>query len=142
MEDYKKILAECFAADNALLTKWHVVSGMGLESCVEKTFADLQDAGVIFFKILDGDKLVGYFGKEVYGEKQYLTGFFLMPQFRNEGSRGNFWNLIESHFNIPFFCGLYEKNIPANKFIQSQGGRPVRRVALSDGEAVLYKIGA
>jgi hypothetical protein len=141
VKDYKPILSQCFSTDDDLLNKWHIVAGKGQAACVEKTFLDLQDAKVKFFKILHDESLAGYFCKEIFGDKQYLTGFFLMPEFRNEAMRLRFWAIIEMNFKLPFYCGLYEKNVPANKFIQSQGGKLIKRVAIPDGKAVLYKVG-
>lgn len=142
VENYRPVLRECFAADEALLRRWHIVAGKGLNACVDKTFRDLQVAGVTFYKVVAEDELVGYFAKENFYDKEFLTGFFIMPDLRNDEVKLRFWSLLKSQFEVPFHCGLYEKNLPANKFIKSRGGREVERVHLKDGNAVHYIIGA
>ena len=140
-QNYRPVLHECFKSDEELLKQWHIFAGKGLSACVERTFRDLQIASVQFFKVVVADELVGYFAKEACGDKEYLSGFFLMPDMRTDEVKKTFWNLVRSQFDQPFFCGLWEKNIPACKFIESRGGRNVQRIRLADGEAVLYKIG-
>lgn len=140
--EYKRVLAECFVSDEGLLRKWHISSGQGLEACVEKTFADLKEAGVTFYKITSGPNLVGYFAKEACDSHQFLTGFFLKPEFRTTEAKNEFWSLVKTELKAPFFCGLYTKNLPANKFIRSSGGLPIRVFTLPDGEAVFYQLGA
>jgi hypothetical protein len=141
VEEYKPILVECFCRDEQLLSKWHIFAGRGLDACVDKTFKDLKEAKVTFFGLIDGKNLAGYFCREAYGDQEFLTGFFLMPLFRTEKGREEFWSAVQLRFNSHFFCGVYAKNSPAIKFIESRGGRFVRKVPLTDGDAVLYELG-
>jgi hypothetical protein len=138
----RPVLLECFGSDRELLNRWHIVAGSGAEACADKTLSDLRESSVLFFRLTQESNLAGYFGKEVHHEKEYLTGFFLMPIYRTDEGRKDFWKVIEMNFKSPFYCGLYEKNIPANKFIQRHGGKPIKRTGIKDGVAVLYKIGA
>lgn len=142
LEEFKPVLIECFREDEALLSNWHIFAGRGLDACVDKTFKDLTDSKVTFFELADRGKLAGYFCREAYGNQEFLTGFFLMPALRADKGREDFWTAVKLRFNSQFFCGVYAKNIPANKFIESRGGRFVRKVPLTDGDAVLYKLGA
>jgi hypothetical protein len=141
-DNYRPILSECFLADKDLLELWHIYAGKGLNACLEKTFRDLQTAAVIFFTVMIHDELVGYFGKELCDNKEFLTGFFIMPDLRTNEIRTQFWSLVKAQFELPFHCGLYEKNVPANRFIISRGGKEIERVALPDGKAIHYVIGA
>ena len=140
IEDYKPIIAECYAGDEALINKWHQVAGSGLQSCVDKEFSDLRSVNVEFYRVTEGETLIGYFCKEEIQGFDALTGFFLMPSFRTNEMKLQFWQLVESNFNRPFFVGLYEKNLPAKKYIESKGGTPFKRSTLPDGDAVLYKV--
>jgi hypothetical protein len=140
--NYKPLLKECFESDPILLEKFHIYAGQGLDACVNKTYQDLQEMNVTLFKIEKNSELVGYFAKELFDSKEYLTGFFIVPKFRTKEFKNEFWNLIKKEFKPSFFCGLFEKNIPANKFIKSNGGKIVKQCMISDGSAILYEIGA
>lgn len=142
LKEYRRILAECFVSDNALLNQWHVRSGRGLEACVERTFEDLKGADVTFFKVTEGTNLVGYFAKETPSRHDFLTGFFIKPEFRTKEAKAEFWNLVRSQMSARFYCGLYTKNLPANKFIKSSGGSVIHVFTHTDGEAVFYQLGA
>lgn len=141
INNYKDLLKNCFSTDEQLIQVWHLEAGKGLESCVEKTFQDLQLYKTQIFKLSNENELAGYFGKEVFNNNTFLTGFFLLPKFRNHEGRTNFWNSVESELTKPYFCGLYEKNVPANKFIKSHGGHLIKSVDLQDGLAFVYRIG-
>jgi len=139
--DYKSMLKDCFVTDPNLLEKWHIASGQGLDACVDKTFQDLQYCKASIYKLTSESDLVGYFGKELCDDKQWLTGFFLFPKFRNEQNKKEFWQIVESEFQRPYFCGLYEKNKPANAFIKKHGGELIKSVDLSNGPVLVYRIG-
>lgn len=138
--NFKPLLTECFATDPDLLAKWHIKAGSGLDSCVEKTFQDLIEARVLIFRVTNDQETVGYFGKEYFEGENYLTGFFIKPQFRSQKS--DFWALIQNEFNGAFLCGLYKKNKPAIGFIQKFKGQPIKEVQCADGDAILFKVGA
>ena len=140
--DYKKIISTCYAEDEALVNRWHQSAGGGLEKCIEDEFSALQSISAQIFRIEDSLGLAGYFAKEIYGEKDHLTGFFLMPRLRNTFGRRQFWACVEANFRRPFICSLYENNRPAVRFIESRGAKKVREhVQLPEGLAVLYRLG-
>ncbi len=142
VENYKDLLKECFSTDKNLIEKWHIDSGKDIDACVEKTFNDLQDCKVNVYQITNDDELVGYFGKEDCEHGIFLTGFFLLPKFRTEEYKKEFWHCIALKFKEPYFCGLYEKNVPANKFIKSSGGVLVKSTNISNNLVSVYRMGA
>lgn len=139
---FKEILTDCFQADCDLLKRWHIFSGRGLKACVDKTFKDLKTARVMMFSLRKSGRLCGYFCRENCDGHQFLTGFFLKPEYRTPEGRAEFWNVIQQEFRKPFYCGLYDKNQPAKRFIESRGAMLVKKVEVQDGLAALYKIGA
>lgn len=142
VSDYKDLIAKCYAMDQALINRWHTIAGAGLKACVDREIADLEEVSAKIYKVTENQELVGYFGKEMLLDNEVLTGFFLVPVYRNGEGRAIFWTQIEKVFKKSFFCGLYVKNIPATRFILARGGAVVRRVILRDGIATLYRIGA
>lgn len=120
--DYKGIIATCFAQDHDLISTWHLNSGESLDNCVNQTYYDMLKVKVEFNVIHDGSDLVGYFVKEMCQGAEFLSGFFVMPKYRKKETIGEFWAMIKSEFNTPFFCGLYKKNKPAIEFIKRNGG--------------------
>ena len=137
---FKGLLRECFATDADLLSTWHVCAGQGLEACVKKTHRDLGKANATVFEITDDGERVGYFGKEIAGRFQFLTGFFVKPQFRTKEKMREFWALVLSEFNGTFLVGLYKKNKPAIEFIEKNLGQFFCEATFDDGEAVFYKV--
>lgn len=137
-----EVLRECFASDKSLLSKWHVNAGQGIEKCVERTESDMRGASVKVFKITDGDNLVGYFGKEDAHQVHFLTGFFVKPEYRTSQSIAKFWDLIQDEFKDSFYCGLYEKNEPAIKFIKKNKGNLIASVPTNGEVAKFFKIEA
>lgn len=142
VKNYKELIQFCFLTDSDLTEKWHISAGKGINTCVEKTVNDLKDCQTQVFKVTDGDDIVGYFGKEICYGNIFLTGFFITPKFRTAIGRNDFWQSIESELPKPFFCGVYEKNIPANKFIKSRSGTLIKSLDLPDGPASYYRIGS
>lgn len=136
----KNLLLECYRADKDLVSKWHQANGVA--DCVAYEAHAIKANDVRVFKVILSGELVGYFGQELGLELPCLTSFFIMPKFREEKFKNQFWSVIMDYFKGPFFCGLYDKNIPANKFIQKRGGTVVKQRRLLDGEASLYKVGA
>lgn len=121
--NYKDYLTECFATDKDLIQKWHIESGTDLETCVNRTFNDLQENNVKFFVLLENNHLIGYFGKELNNNSLYLTGFFIKPEFRTKENIRKFWDCINTEFmGGTFFCGVYKKNIPALNFLRRNEG--------------------
>lgn len=140
LTDYKWIIKKCFAADQDLVEKWHIMAGQGLERCVDVTFADMSGANVEFKVVYEQKDLVGYFGKECVPSGEYLTGFFVMPKYRTKEDLKEFWALIKSEFGPEFFCGLYQRNQPAIDFITRNHGAPNIVVQKNGEVGVIYKI--
>ncbi len=121
--NYKEFLFECFGTDPELIEKWHIESGTNLETCVERTFKDLQNNKVKFYILIDNNNLIGYFGKEENNNSLYLTGFFIKPEFRTKEIVKKFWNCVNTEFmGDTFYCGIYKKNEPAYNFLLKNEG--------------------
>ena len=138
--DYRNIISQCFAEDQNLLERWHLESGKGLENCVETTHKDMHDAKIEFFSVHDDQTLVGYFGKEHVQGEDFLTGFFIRPSFRNSTKVKEYWSLLKSEFQKPFYCGLFLKNLPAISFITKNHGEPVLHTEAHGQPALIFKI--
>lgn len=118
---WKDILRECFESDKDLIEKYHIVSGQGLEKCIEKTYEDLCQCEKLDFYTLEVDKkFAGYFGIEIYEEGYYLTGFFLMPDYRNSKFIKEFWKIVYKFAKFKFICGIYKKNERAKRFLEKK----------------------
>lgn len=117
VKNYRDIILDCFSSDKALTEKWHIVSGSGLENCVDRTTNDLKEFKVVFYKLTENEKLVGYFGIE---NGTHLTGFFIKPEFRNKEIIKEFWNIVDSKFNSTYMVGIFKKNIPAKRFLEKR----------------------
>lgn len=125
MKEHREFLRNLFASDQDLLDKYHIVSGQGLDACVDRTISDLEKAkNFSFHKITVDNKEVGFFGKESFGQ-DWLTGFFLVPEYRGSKGVEIFKDRVFAEFSPFFMCGLYTKNTRAINFIKKLGGHVV-----------------
>lgn len=121
-DNYKDLLLKCFKADKDLIENWHIEAGNGLETCVNRTYSDLISNNVQLFELIENNETIGYFGKELAYGGLYLTGFFIMPKFRNKDTIMQFWNCVNKEFSDKYFCGIYKKNKPAFEFLIKNNG--------------------
>jgi hypothetical protein len=129
LDNYKHIIYDCFSTDKDLIEKWHIESGSTLENCTNRTYNDMKDLDLKFNTIYKEDKLLGYFGKEKFNNMNFLTGFFIKPEYRNKDNIKEFWNIVNNTFeNKLFYAGLYNKNVPAINFLTRNGGKELNKV--------------
>lgn len=126
--DYENVIRECYKSDSDLINIYHIKAGEGLESCVSDTVNELKnntDKSFKFYSIQSQpDVFFGFFGIEHFDEVNYLTSFFLVPQFRIKDSKKLFWEIITSCFeNTLFKTAINIKNIRGLNFCYEQGGR-------------------
>lgn len=124
-KNYYFILRYCYSNDKDLIEKFHVVAGTGLINCINKTIEDFKDMheSFKFYTIKKDESLFGYFGTEFINDTNFLTSFFIMPEFRNKEDSKEFWNIIFNHFdNKPFITGIYSNNTRASKWLEKNGG--------------------
>lgn len=118
-------LTVCFATDKELLDKYHIEAPADLNTCVARTYFDLQKAKNFKFFVIgcteDISGIVGFFGKETIDGINFLTSFFIKPQFRHRDMMDFLWTAIEEELGIDFFTALYEKNTRAKKFLERNG---------------------
>ena len=133
-EPTREFLEYCFKQDQDLLDKFHIYSGQGVKACAEKTYLDLLQANVVFYKMYDcNDNLLGWFGKE---SDNHLTGFFIEPQYRKEVKL----NKVLEQFSKPVYTGLYLKNTRAIKAMNKLGFQIIKTITTPDGVGVLMEL--
>lgn len=141
-KNYNFVLRYCFSNDEELINKWHIVAGSGLTNCINKTISDFgkMDESFKFYTIEKFGYLFGYFGTEQINGNNFLTGFFIMPEFRNKDGFKEFWNVVSNHFsNESFIVGIYSKNIRAANWLEKSGGKPSKEIITSEGAGKYYK---
>ena len=134
-ENWEALLTTCFSSDNDLISKWHIESGTNVKTCVHRTLTDLLSCDLNVFTFMVDDQLAAYFGKERCDGKEFMTGFFIMPQYRNRFFITQFWLKVRGFFDEPFYSGIYTKNIPARKFLDREG-----EIVYTDEEVTLFQI--
>lgn len=135
--EIKRFVTEAYASDLPLLRQWHVVSGTGLESCVNNTVSALRHdtfSDFRFYVVEEGEKFVGYFGVEADGN--YLTTIFILPDQR--GRKKEFWALLLPYLQPEFRAAIYSKNVPCVRFYEKMG-KVVNKFYLRDKELTLFK---
>lgn len=119
------IITKCYESDVDLIEKYHVLAPSSKEQAAEHTIKildqSLQMGMLTMYEINSDDKFAGYFCREQLGGIQLITGFFIMPEFRNSEFIKRFWKIVLSKFNGSIFIYLYEKNTRAIAFIKKRG---------------------
>ena len=133
------VIVNCYQSDNDLVNKYHVIAGSGLSSCVDRTVYDFVNNDISIYKVVDNKDFIGYFGEEIIEDELFLTGFFIMPQFRTSKTKDSFWNMVINHFNSDFKIGLYNNNTRAINFLEKQGCILDSEVKTQDGVGHIYK---
>jgi hypothetical protein len=135
IHNYSSLILECFKTDPELIEKWHIEAPASVENCAKRTTEDLKKANVSVYELIDTkNNTIGYFGKEILNNNEYLSGFFIKPEYRNKETIKEFWNCVNLIMdNNQFFCGIYKKNTKAYSFLMKNNGFP-----FEDGNFVFF----
>lgn len=121
--NYRPVIHECYRTDEEFLVKWHTLArGTGAEGCAEQSAGDLDqaDASFEFFKVVDGDECVGFFGTEK-APVAFLTTIFVKPSHRNKVDLSAVWDLIRKRFDGDFQAAIFGDNAPCIRFYSRHG---------------------
>lgn len=135
-KDYTHVLRICYESDKELLDKYHVLAPTTLENAVKNTRDVFMSTLGVFQmkKVLYGDDFAGYYGIERFEDRFGITGFFVMPKYRNKEFLSTFVSLIKSEFNGDIYCGVYDHNARAINFLLKSGFQETTRI----NKAVYY----
>lgn len=137
VKDYEPIIRDAYASDKSLVEKWHIVSGQGLDACVDDTMEALENEtfeDFIFYVVEDSSGFLGYFGVECGGA--YLTTIFISPSKRSQ--KLEFWKAITPFLNNEFQAAIYSKNLPCIAFYE-QVGKIQNNFKHNDKDLTLFK---
>jgi len=132
------MLRKCYESDKEHMLKYHITGELGIDYCVNRTLFDFVLSNVNAFALEQNGKFVGYFGDEWCSPDRWLTGFFIMPEFRKT-IKADVWKAITDHFDGSFKVGLYDKNYPAKKFLMKNNCKLVKEVNAPMGYACVFE---
>tara|TARA_R110002020_G_scaffold148779_5_gene324846 strand:- start:11136 stop:11597 length:462 start_codon:yes stop_codon:yes gene_type:complete len=139
-QDYEKVLKECWENDEKLLKKWHISSGKGLDEVLKNTMETLTEdtdkTTFNFYKIKDGNNIIGFFGHEIYMKEPFLTTFGVKPEFRSDDIKDKFFKVITNTIGNDFATFLYSKNTPAIHWLIKKGA-VLKESLVVEGEEVV-----
>lgn len=122
--NYEDAFTKAFIADPAFVEKYHVRAGEGFETCVNDTIDVLKNCPTLkFYDVYNEDELIGFFGTEYFMYGNFLTTFFLYPQFRNNKTKKDFISLIFEFFGKEkeLYTAVYSHNTRAVNFLEKYG---------------------
>lgn len=124
-QNIESLLLEMFDSDKKLLAEYHVEAPCSLDKAVDRTLSDLKKCQVLMVYQMKTElgETIGWIGHELYAGDNYLTGFGIKPKFRTKEIKDEFFNIVKDKLGDNYFIGLYEKNLPARKFIEKRGGK-------------------
>jgi len=121
-KNYEDVISRCYATDQELIDKYHVLAPVDLEDAIKDTVSVFANAHELskftFYEIHKGNNLVGYFGIENLNGIALLSGYFIMPEYRTKEFLIQFMRIVKSKLPSTFFTALYEKNVRAEKFLK------------------------
>lgn len=118
---YKGVIRECFSSDEELLNKWHISAPADVDICTNRTFEDLKEASNFeFYELKQEGQTVGFFGVEKRTDNNFLTSFFLKPDYRTENDKTEFWKCVKEKAGNSFFSAIEYKNTRAFQFLSKQ----------------------
>lgn len=127
---WRDVVEKCYATDNDLLHKFHILAPTTLGDAVDhtvNTFIKCAETSKFdMYEIMDDDVFVGYVGIEIFtqppvGKIMAMTGFFIMPEYR--GVKAEVFELIRTLFpNKKILTSLFSKNSRGIKALTNQGG--------------------
>lgn len=136
----RKYVAEAYAADEPLYTRWHVIAPAPLDACVTRTVSDLESMETLeFYVVIEDGKFVGYFGTEFHGT--HVPTIFIMPAYRPR--KRAFWALLKAFTAPEFQAAIYSKNEPCMRFYERMGGHKFTSFSTPSGPgaAFQFKVG-
>ncbi len=127
----KELMTELFSTDDDLLKVYHILAPNTAEICAERTLSDLVGSSIFLFE--RDSRIIGYYG--IQGTT--LTGFFIKPEDRNKEIISEFWNEVQSNFTKDYYCGLYNRNTRAIKFIRKKS---IEEYPIKELDGIFFKI--
>lgn len=135
---YEDVIKELYLTDQDLLDKYHVLAPTTYEEAVKDTIETLAYSVLAtnyeMWQIRIEEKLVAYFGIEYMNGVSLLTGYFILPEYRNAEFIPKFFSIIKSKMPRTFFTALYEKNKRAINFLKKNN-------FVEDGQVLNPKVG-
>lgn len=131
----RAVISHCFSSDYELMSKWHISAPSSLDNCVSRTVNDLRELSVFNFYMISENETIGFFGKEIHNQMTFLTAFFIKPKYRTKEIFERFWGEVKKNVGNDFYCGIYNKNERAKRFLEKSNGKCVG----NDNEIAVYK---
>lgn len=123
-----RVLGKLFYGDDDWINNYQEVSGhpfneKGLKKVVHKTVQDMKLFENYEFYVIYKDNIpVAYFGKEVFQNIVFMTGFYIKIKYRTKEFILYFWNMVEKTINHnPTYCNIMRKNESAKRFLLKKG---------------------
>lgn len=135
-DDLKGTILECYANDSGIQEfSRNAEHGLEGRTKLEVECLEHADSSFKFYKILNGEELVGYFGTEE-SPVNCLTTFFIMPKYRD--NKDQVWDFITSHLPEEFFAGLFKVNSRAIRFFENKGGKIIGETIAEDKPSIVF----
>lgn len=135
--DIKGIITFCYNADPKIVSSGRT-SGESLQDKIDLEVDCLlnTDESFKFYKIMNKETMVGYFGTETT-PINCLTTFFIMPEYRKD--KKDIWSFILSSLNKPFYAGLFKANNRAIKFFENIGATMIQEVIAENEPVFIFE---
>lgn len=121
-EKFEDVIRELYPTDPELLEKYHVLAPTDIESAVKDTVdafkTEQRSSNFEMWEIREDEKLVAYFGISHLLKISLMTGYFVLPEYRNKEFFPKFFSIVKSKMPRTWFTAPYKKNTRAVKFLK------------------------
>jgi GNAT superfamily N-acetyltransferase len=140
--DYESAVAKAWASDPSLIEKYHVKAGQGLKACIDDTLQALEKCNALrFYDVYEHEDLAGFFATEYFKYGNFITTFFLYPEFRSLKNKKEFISLMLEFFGKErsLYTAVYSHNKRAVDFLEENGFEIIEIGLDKDKEFYIFK---
>lgn len=115
--EYSKYIEELYKTDSYFISIYHIEEP-SLDNCVKDAIDTASKVNNLYC-IKCYNKLVAIFGRELFEDLEFMTGFFISPEFRKH--KQEIFTIMDSVFKNKYYVNIESKNKRAVTFFYNNG---------------------
>lgn len=122
--DIRNVLRSLYESDFEFINIWNVDEGSNIDEMLDHAEEVISSLSVTVLKIINEEtgEIIAYFGKELYFENSFLTGFFIKKTYRRKDFMLCFFEWLKLIFyGKTVYCNVHKNNRKAVDFLVKNG---------------------
>jgi hypothetical protein len=121
INELPNLVAMSYEGDFDLMHKYYHIK-LGFQDMINTTLVYIYQMASMkklsYYKVIYRKNAIGYF---VTFDNNFLYSFAINKKYRKKEILTKWWNKVEKELGETFYCGLYECNERAIKFLEKNG---------------------